>query len=477
MMRKTVVSYFAIFAIACALCTMSCSEVTDIGVDLLSDDQIGISYTDTLKIESLTVRQDSVLSPNYKNYELAYPVGNFTDPVFGQTNASAYLQFFPGNYYSVSKLKGAVVDSVILSLKYDTASVGNITDTRSIEVYRMNAELTSQDHFTNKTFGYDAAPLASKTFVPRIKNVKADSVNILNYNKSDTVTLPADRITLGAHLRISLPKTLGQEILALDSTKLNTDAEFAKIFRGLYLKPTSKDNGMIGFLLSQYSTTSVTYNILTNITIYYKDNTNKKNTMTLYSSINPRNTNYTQAVKSSNFIVSPSNLIKQASNNQAISDTILYLQGLSGPDVRIKIPQLKSLGGKNLIVNKAELELYAKGNEAGYNLPPQLVLRKKNIGVVSNDVVDDVELSYYTSKVLLAFGGKPEKVTVNGETVWRYRFNLSAYAQKMIDNAATTGDTFYMALENKSSKAYRGIFYGAKHPKFPMKLKLYTTKI
>jgi hypothetical protein len=129
-----------------------------------------------------------------------------------------------------------------------------------------------------------------------------------------------------------------------------------------------------------------------------------------------------------------------------------------------------------LIVNKAQLEMYLKPTADGFVVPPQLVIRKKNIGTVYGDLIPDVILANNASPLLSAFGGKPVKVTLNGESLLKYTFNLSNHAQRMIDDAGEN-ETFYVALENKSSSINRGVFYGANHPKYPMKFKLYYTKI
>jgi hypothetical protein len=127
-------------------------------------------------------------------------------------------------------------------------------------------------------------------------------------------------------------------------------------------------------------------------------------------------------------------------------------------------------------VNKAELEMFVKPTTNALSSPPQLIIRKKNIGSLDKDIIDDVLYASNISSTLSPFGGKPEAVTINGVTLLRYKFNLSAYAQKMIDDSSIS-DTFYVTFENKSSSIGRTVFYGAKHSKYPMKFRIYCTKI
>lgn len=462
-MRKKLANLIFITIVFCTLFAMSCSKTTEVGLDILDQDQVGVNVIDTFKVESITIRKDSVLNPSYKIFTLTFPSGNFTDPVLGKTTAGLYFQMLPGANYSTKKLSNAIVDSVVMSLKYDSLSFGDITTPRSVELYRLTEEMPTQDQYSNKTFNVEATPLTSKTFIARTKPSK-DKVKVISYADDTT------KISLDPHLRMKLPNTLGAEILKLDSAVLNKDADFTKAIKGFYLKPTSDDKGLINFLLTQYTspTSSTSYNTATNINIYYRDNDGKKNIMSLYSGI--------AAVKSVNFASTPSKLVVNAINNKAAGDSVVYVQGMNGTDVKLSIPKIKNLYNKNLIVNKATLEMYLKPTADGFEAPPQLVLRKKNIGTVYDDLIPDVIFSNNSSGSLASFGGKPVKVTVNGESLLKYTFNMSNYVQNMIDEP-NTSETVYLAFENKSSTINRGVFYGANHPKYPMKFKLYYTKI
>ena len=457
--------HFLLF-LAISFIVFSCSETTDLGENLLDQDQVGLGVTDTLSIRAISVRNDSVISPSSSNYTLTYPCGNFDDPVFGRTTAGFYMQLFTTVAYRTANATNATVDSVVLSLQYDTLGFGNISLPRNIGVYRVTEDIPSQDHYSNTTFKTEPSPLndINNSFVPRIKYGK-DSVRIIGYTDSS-------KLVLAPHLRVKLNNSLGKEILSLDSTKLNTNSEFSKIFKGLYVKPLSEDKGFIRFFLTRFDGTTRTYNLLTNLNIYYRDNSNTRRIMTLYAYADA----FTKSIKSVNFVSNPSAIVKNAINNQSAADSVVYLQGMNGPDVKVSLPTIKSLKGKNLIVDKAELDLFVKPTADGFDTPPQLAIRKKNTGTVSTDLIEDYIFSSNNSSKLLSFGGKPQKVTVNGETLLKYTFNLSYYAQKMIDDS-NVSDTFFVTFEQKSSSIGRVVFYGAKHPKYPMKLRLLYTKV
>ncbi|MFZ4543302.1 MAG: DUF4270 family protein [Saprospiraceae bacterium] len=457
---------FLLFLSACLALVSSCSKSTDVGGDILDQDQVGLGLIDTLTLRSVSVKNDSVISPSSNNFTLTYPSGNITDPVFGKTSAGFYMQMFTTLAYSTRNTTNAVVDSVVLSLKYDTLSFGNISQPRTLGVYRVLDDISTQDHYSNVVFKTQTNPLndINQSFISRIKYVK-DSVKVIGYTDSA-------KLVLAPHLRIKLDNTIGKEILSLDSTKLNTNSEFAKIFKGLYIKPLSEDKGLIRFFLTKFDGTIATYNQLTNVNIYYRDNNNVKRIMTLYAYADATTT----STKSVNFVNEPSAALKNAINNQSIGDTIVYLQGMNGADVKITLPNIKQLKGKNLIVDKAELELFVKPTADGFETPPQLAIRKKNFGTVSTDLIEDFNFSLNSSTRLISFGGKPEKVNINGVSLLKYKFNLSYYAQKMIDDSSIS-DSFFVTFENKSSSIGRVVFYGAKHSKFPMKLRIFYTKL
>lgn len=465
-MKNRFFNSFSILLTTIILLNLGCSKSSEVGIDLFDKDLVGVVFIDSLKINALTVGQDSVLSPDYTSFKMTYPYGNFEDPIFGSTEAGFYMQLSPATIFDGRKLIGAAIDSVVLSLKYDSLALGDISAPRSLGVYRMTDELTKQTHYSNKTFATESKLLTidgnPKVFIPRIKNKSSDSVRIKSFATDTTI------LKLAPHLRIRLSNDLGKEILA-DTTAIKTADGFKKLFKGLYIKPLSNDKGLINFLLNKADDYTASYNTLTNINIYFKDNTGKKNIMVLYADV-------TNAVKSVKFVSKTSPQIKQALNNQTIGDTVLYIQGMNGPDIKVSLPNIKKLSGQNLIVNKGELELFVKPTADGFVTPPQLIIRKTNIGAYSKDVViDDVLYASNLSATYKAFGGKPVKVTINGVNLLKYTFNISAHAQRMIDDASMS-DSFYITFDAKSSNINRAVFYGAKHQKYPMKLKLYCTK-
>jgi hypothetical protein len=480
-MTKSLFSCLVCAAIAFTILQTSCNDASSIGADLLDQDQLSVAYIDTFKIETSTVREDSVLVPLSDNFFSTYPIGIIEDPIFGSATAGVYLEFLRnGNFISPKDLKGAKVDSVVMSLQYDSTAYGDISKPRSMEVYRVNevisptaALIKAGKVFSSQKYSTDATPLGTRNnFVAHTKyktgsgttEVCNDCVAItssvwLEDKKVDSLFT----LKLDPHLRIRLDNQFGEEILAYDTLSLNTDAGFRNKLKGFYLKPTSKNQGMVNYLLTAGAANSVTYNSQTNVTIYYKDNTGRQRRYQMFADPG--------AVKVSNFKHNYSPTLLNAFAKPTVGDTTLYIQAMAGSNVKVTLPSLSNLKNSGIIVNKAELEFYTKP-VSSVKPASQLILVSDNDGKSSllSDALFGAANNY------AAFGGKPVAVTINGISLYKYTFNISYVAQKLIDNG-NLNKTFYIANNLKSEKAERTILNGAKSTTFPPKLKLYYTKV
>jgi hypothetical protein len=471
-MKKTLLGVIALAAIFGTFLMSSCNESTGIGGELLEQDQLSVAYLDTFNIQTSTVREDSLLVPASDLVEATHPIGILEDPIFGTSEASVYMEFAKGRNISPKDLANISIDSVIMSLQYDSLSYGDISTPRSVEVYALTEPITAtisnilkNNVYTKQSYKTEAMPLGSKIFTPKIKQkVKTDSVPVSTYiyletKKKDSTYI----IKTSPHLRIPLDLAFAKKILKLDSLSLNNNDEFRKKIPGFFIKPTSKNGGMVNFRL----TAAGTANVYTKISIYYRDANDRRNSYDMFGDVN--------SVKVSNYKNTFSPNILAAINKPSTGDSILFLQGLAGTNVKVTLPSLKNLKNKGLIINKAELEFYTLPIVSGnvFTPAPQLVA----VDASNGKGAPIVDVLYSLSSNYAAFGGKPVEVTINGVKLNKYTFNISNIAQGLIDDKANVSNSFYLTTAIKSEKSYRTILNGAKHSKYRPKLKLYYTKV
>ncbi len=473
-MNKIIKNYWAIVAFSFAIISFSCNTSTSVGSDLLSQDELNVAFIDTFKITTATVREDSVLvqAPDYP--QSSYPIGIMDDPIMGAASAGVYVEFIRGTVATPKELLNITIDSMILSMQYDTTAYGDVKSSpRSLEVYRLEKTIpTSNSNIINNnntfsTASYSVYPTpigVRNNFIPAIKwNSKADSVKITTsifVDKTKTDSLYPIKLT--PHLRIPLNISLAKEILAYDSLGLNDDVEFNKRFKGLFIKPTSKNKNMLNFFLTNATLSSKEYNPQTKITIFFKNSDGYRRFFVMYAK--------STAVKLPTYKNELSSRVLNAIANPN-SDSLVYLQGLGGTNVKVTIPNLSNLKNKGLIVNKAELECYAPLSTDGLDGSPQLVgtIASNGKGFLIKDAEYGLNSSYK------AFGGKPVLVTINGVQLKKYTFNLSYFVQKGIDT--NQDNYFYISTNTKPQSVVRTLLYGSKHTKFAPKLKLYYTKV
>ncbi len=428
--------------------SFSCTEPTTLGSELV--DPADVEYTDTVTLLMRTIREDTIKTydPNPSDQFSNYSCGNYVDPIFGTTSASIFTQLLPSTTLIPATFYGAELDSVVLHLAYDTLGhYGNQDESYSISVYRMTDSMDiGAIYYSYNQFTYDETmPLGSKDFTPSY-----DSVQVINY--SDTSQIKTELTKVAPQLRITLDPVFGEEFLAQD-TFIST-AAFLRYLMGIHVKATSENGGMLSFSLRSAAT---------GITVYYTnplDEVNRSYTFSPFPSV--------QVAAKTTFIESEfSSALNAAFDNTAVGDSILYIQGLAGPNIRFDIPYAESF--RNTIINKAELILTVASEEDDLRATPPQIIAATRDEEGTYRLSDDSAFAFARG-TFDVFGGQLEEN--NG--IREYRFNLSAAFQNLADGE---NEPLYLRLLSKQTFSNRMALFGPGHHQYPAKLNLIYTRI
>ena len=440
-------------ALAILVSTISCSDPTLVGAALLEEDRANVGFSDTLSITAASFITDSVrtYTPFTSSQLLNYLFGNINDPIFGRSTASIYAQVYPESN-SLEFSENTIVDSIVLVLPYDVDNFYGKAggEEFGIEVLQLAEVLIEdQEYYSNQEVAVDPMPIGSAQPIVRL-----DSLEFIDYQGTDTATLKFP------HHRISLDMAVADFLIGLDSATYANDSLFLDAFKGLHLKPTTENEGMLSFDL--LASTAGIY-------LYYHDTIDGPPLRFLYDfDIQPtvRFTHYEHDYEEA--------LVASFLNGPGTNDSLIFVQGMSGLDAKLEIPNVTDLQG--LVVNKAELEIYVAnqgGNDDNFAPIRQLILTTPNSDGVPV-AVEDIEIILSQRRSLEdLFGGVPLLDPDGGPTV--YKMNLTAHFQDIIDG--NRENVLHITPFEKEETAYRTVLYGAEHPLYGMKLKLAFTKL
>lgn len=460
MTQHRFVVWVALLAVA-VVTWLSCTRSTPFGADLLDDQVADYTFTDTISVKCTLLEEENIITGNVTGATMI--CGEVTDPIFGKTRADLYsgLTFNKTDL----NLNGTIIDSVVLFLGYKSGAVyGDTTQLQTMKVY----QLADSVRYGKEYLSTDTLPvgnlLGSLSFYPKP-------------NKKDSLA-PTVK---AAVVRIKLDRSFGETLkdISLDSLSRVRESACAQKIKGLKITSASagEPGAMLAFDLSQKTSTY--------LRLYYRKDTSRLSTDYILSG---------NSLTLGKFANIKHDYSKSPFKDQigAPATEFMYAQGGRGVQVKVELPYISNL--ENIIVNKAELVLTAKEPTSTWlPLPGQLFLTEALNGRVlissdsltikgllsqvwripTNDVTRSTDSNYSV------FGGHPEKETVNGASVTRYRLNLSKRLQAAVDD--TSGDpvkrTFYINVFPQRTSVAGVAFYGPKSTQYPAKLELKYTRI
>ncbi len=439
----------------------ACNEPTTLGADFIEDNEfLNAVFTDTFTLNVQTIQLDTFLAVTKSNYLL----GALNDETFGHASAGIYSDVLLGAN-DVTFGKNPVLDSIVLTLRYDNVLFGDTTSLNSIYVYELNEEINDTiNYYTKQTFDYQPTPLGE---LQNIGYNYLDSVQLSYYTTTDDGRDSSYFTKTPPHLRIPLDNELGERILqkAAEDT-LRIDG-FNDLFKGFYVQPDPENKTMVSFnMRSSFS----------QITLYYANDSTKGN---IY---NFRIDATTPVVSNYQIDYGTSIVGNQLNAAYPNSQEYIYMQSLDGLGFQVDAPFFKTHNSEKYLLNKVELEMTLLPQEgvmySDDTQPDGLVMSS----YLTDSLVYDIERfnSNTTLDTLSATVGDLLQIKFNTATA--YRTSINGYYQGLIDGTFVDGENstnrntlFFMNLQDFTG--YRAVFGGPKHPDYPMRLKAIYTPI
>ncbi len=439
---------FVIFTIA-AFMHSACNDPTVIGSDLLSGDQLDIEFTDTVTFRTYNVTEDSILTfiPNFNGNIESFPLGIFEDPIFGTAKSGVYCQptrlSSPPDFNAQNS--NLILDSVILVLPYNAkASYGNLLETYSLEVYKMAESFpdtpilySNRDYLTDKLIG-------TIDYTPNVE----DSVLVKVPGTEDSTT------QIAPQLRIHLTENeFDEDLFNIDTLDISTVETFEEYLKGIYIEPTSVNKGMPSFNFRSS---------LTGIRVFYHtlDSTYSQYLFPIFP-LNVVTARYEHDLSTSTLNLENDFI----GENATYTDSLLFVQGMSGTNFVVEIPYSESLADK--VINKAEIVFPIQmllEDDPQYFPAEQLVV---------SEIMDDGTISLIDDYRLARTAKGDEFDDLFGGNIGSdntYRVNITSHLQDMSRGLVTEKMMFSLFL--KAEQASRAVLSGPGNSVSPAKLEI-----
>jgi hypothetical protein len=444
---------------------ISCNDEAELDTDIFQGNPEDVVTVDTFKIISNVQESDSLVAfeivsvdiPQLNRIPQVVHVGRYSDPLFGQVQSDIYLQFTRATSSPPPDFENSniVMDSLALLMTYDTAShYGEYDQMITIEASSLS-EAFDRNFVTGEPFtiysdeDFASGSLKSFSFIPSPK----DSVT---YSEPTRDGMGRDTLMDIGHARLLLQEQgdLGIMQIFEDPEVYENDSIFRDRLKGLKLS-SLMGNSLVGFRPEASVSRLSAY--------YTQDDTLHKRVDFVTSAF---------LVRLSSVEIDPTGTLSEQFilNDENESDSLIFVQGLTGYTTRLDIPGLASLEGN--IINFAELELTLAElpGDDPFLFPPidLMTLSYRND---NNTLILVTDLTLGLANELEFFGGRVE-TTPDNQLV--YKMRITDHIQRMISGE------FPQSLElqafSRRENPRRSVLYGGNHSTYPIKLNVTFTK-
>jgi hypothetical protein len=437
--------FLVFYSILACLFISACGTQEEYGTDLIPPGwNDSLQMTDTLTVLAYCTPDDT-LQMNGVDFGI---IGQFNDPVFGQTNALFYSNLSVASPVQ-SYGPNPEIDSVLLYLKF-ADFYGKNTKLRSLmkfEVFELTNEMAEPP-----AGGYTVY----NTNFP---------VNPLPLGVLETAPLFPVEGTEGTVLKIRLNPTLGTRFLEEDS--LNA-SNIKSILKGIMVRATCLTPGTGNGALMRFQLNST----VSGIRIYYRTaNQSGQVVRTTTASSSALHVNSVSYDRSS---ANP-DLIQKLQDTQfdySVQPN-LYIQPFQGIRVAISIPGLDSLKKAGpMVVNRAELIIPVAEDDPEFGRPNSLIVYQLNEQGQFQLLSDVLFADQYNLSLSTFFGGFYD---ANKK---EYRFRITRHIHEIL-NGSLPNKTLWLdySITNKNSSLPRVVLRGPKDPQNKLRIELSLTSI
>ena len=415
--RDHFVSLIALLCLCGALLSSCKKDPGEIGLDLMNNDNMSVSYIDTLKVYAHAAYSDSLRSDETSVTVL----GSYYDPIFGATNTDLVTEMWMTEN-NPNFGDNPVADSMVVYLHYTGDYYGELTTPLQVSIYELDEDIEYDSvYYSNRQCTYKPEPLSVFTFTP----APADSVVDPDLEKG------APRVV------IPLNVDFANSILQADTINFVDNAAFSDLMRGFYyhFDPITTPGMGAAFDVDLLNTRS-------RVVLYYHNDTDTSEFVLRTSTYTPRYAQYEH-----DYSLADPELLQQLEGDTLLGNQKLYVQAMGGIKTVINIPEITSIGAvSNTAINEAKLIMEVYSHDTTWAPPANLEMIMIDEDGTRALIPDyDEGATYYDGSY--------------NTTAYTYTFRITRYIQHVI-NGDITNKGLELIVSGGSINPNRAMFYG-----------------
>ncbi len=451
--EKTFLFVGVLFSLALFL--SACNKDSKLGSDLLDDDLLQVEFTDTFSIIASTIAgEDSILT--YDDFTITTELftGSIDDPFFGTQTFDAF--FLPGlgatipSFYDADNDAFATVDSVVLIVNVDTSLYyGDTSAVHNVDVFLLEEEPD-----------FDGTYYSNQDFATQMMPVAENQQFVLN-REAYSFIFDGDTTSTAPSIRLKLDNSIG-ELLVMDTAAVKSDTLIRDVIPGFKIVNRPDRSGVIPMDLE----TKTLIDRGNKLFVFYTDTVSKFYAFPLGGVRHIFNENDKSGTD-----------VELALTTPSIGDSLLYIQGYGGADIKVEFPSASFSALGKVVVKKAELEMTVapqQGDEDFFESMSLIFIDSEDPDTGERERVVDLLNASAAGAIQAGFGGSLREERDENDELIRtfYNFNLTAYFQSLLEDGSDETGVLYLKAASPELIIGRSVLYGPNHSTYPMKLKL-----